>query len=251
MLEVQHLSKSFGGVTAMDNVTLSFPTRSLTAVIGPNGAGKSTLFNLITGSLHPDQGRILLHGTDIAGLSPPQIVRRGVGRAFQVASIFPSLTVEESLLAAVTAHQRQSAALHRRFPLVEAYQRARDVADMLGLADKAHELSANLSHGDQKLLDVALALVLDPSVLLLDEPTAGMGPEERWRMIEKIQELWEREQLTLVFIEHDMDIVFKIAQSIHVLCYGRVLAHGTPDEIRANPAVIEAYLGTPHEEARI
>jgi len=161
------------------------------------------------------------------------------------------LTVEESLLAAVTAHQRQSAALHRRFPLVEAYQRARDVADMLGLADKARDLSANLSHGDQKLLDVALALVLDPSVLLLDEPTAGMGPEERWRMIEKIQELWEREKLTLVFIEHDMDIVFKIAESIHVLCYGRVLAHGTPDEIRANPAVIEAYLGTPHEEARI
>jgi branched-chain amino acid transport system ATP-binding protein len=168
-----------------------------------------------------------------------------------VASIFPSLTVEESLLAAVTAHQRQSAALHRRFPLVEAHQRAQDVADMLGLADKARHLSANLSHGDQKLLDVALALVLDPSVLLLDEPTAGTGPEERWRMIEKIQQLWEREKLTLVFIEHDMDIVFKIAESIHVLCYGRVLAHGTPDEIRANPAVIEAYLGTPHEESRI
>jgi len=220
-------------------------------VIGPNGAGKSTLFNLITGSLHPDRGRILLHGSDIAGLPPPQIVRRGVGRAFQVASIFPSLTVEESLLAAVTAHQRQSAALHRRFPLVEVRRRAREVAEMLGLADKAHHLSANPSHGDQKLLDVALALVLDPSVLLLDEPTVGMGPEERWRIIEKIQQLWEREKLTLVFIEHDMDIVFKIAGSIHVLCYGRVLAHGTPDEIRANPAVIEAYLGKPHEEAQI
>jgi len=122
---------------------------------------------------------------------------------------------------------------------------------MLGLADKAHHLSANLSHGDQKLLDVALALVLAPSVLLLDEPTAGMGPEERWRMIEKIQQLWEHEKLTLVFIEHDMDIVFKIAECIHVLCYGRVLAQGKPDAIRANPAVIEAYLGTAYEKARI
>jgi branched-chain amino acid transport system ATP-binding protein len=117
----------------------------------------------------------------------------------------------------------------------------------LGLADKAHHLPANHSHSDQKLLDVALALVLDPSVLLLDEPTAGMGPEERWRMIEKIQQLWEREKLTLVFI----DIVFRIAGSIRILCYGRVLAYGTPDEIRGNPTVVEAYLGKPHEETQI
>ncbi len=250
MLEVQHLSKSFGGVIAMDDVTLSFPARSLTAVIGPNGAGKSTLFNLITGHLRPDRGQVLLDGADVAGLPPPEIVRRGVGRAFQVASIFPSLTVEESLTAAVTAHQGRSAALHRRFPLPESRRRVGEVAEMLGLAERARDLSANLSHGDQKLLDVALALVLEPKVLLLDEPTAGMGPDERWRMIEKIHQLWEREKLTLVFIEHDMDIVFKIASSIRVLCYGRVLAQGTPDEIRANPAVIEAYLGAPDEEAR-
>jgi branched-chain amino acid transport system ATP-binding protein len=247
MLEVQHLSKSFGGVAAIDDVSLSFAHGSLTAVIGPNGAGKSTLFNLITGHLRPDHGRVLLEGVDIAGMAPPEIVRRGAGRAFQVASIFPSLTVEQSLMAAVSAHEGRAGLLHRRFPLAEFRRRARDAAEMLGLSGMADQVSANLSHGDQKLLDIALALVLEPKVLLLDEPTAGMGPDERWRMIEKIHQLWERERLTLVFIEHDMDIVFKIAGSIRVLCYGRVLAEGAPDEIRANPAVIEAYLGAPEE----
>ena len=121
------------------------------------------------------------------------------------------------------------------------------VGDMLGLTDRLKVLSANLSHGDQKLLDIALALVLEPRVLLLDEPTAGMGPDERWRMIEKVYQLWEMQKMTLIFIEHDMDIVFKIAPSIRVLCYGRVLAEGAPAEIRANPAVIEAYLGTSEE----
>ena len=249
MLEVRNLSKSFGGVAAIDDVTLSFPTGSLSAIIGPNGAGKSTFFNLITGWFKPDRGRVLLEGSDIVGLPAPEIVRRGIGRAFQVASIFHSLTVEEALLAAVTAHHRRSGVMSRRFPLPETRQRASDVAALLSLSDKRHMLSANLSHGDQKLLDIALALVLEPTVLLLDEPTAGMGPDERWRMIEKVYELWERQKLTLVFIEHDMDIVFKIASTIRVLCYGRVLAEGTPDEIRANPAVIEAYLGVPVEEA--
>jgi branched-chain amino acid transport system ATP-binding protein len=249
MLEVQHLSKSFGGVKAIDDVTLNFPAGSLTAIIGPNGAGKSTFFNLMTGWLKPDHGRVLLGGSDIAGQSATEIVRRGIGRAFQVASIFPSLTVGEALLAAVSAHQGRALAMGRRFPLPETKDRAAEVAALLGLGDKRDMLSANLSHGDQKLLDIALALVLDPQVLLLDEPTAGMGPDERWRMIEKVHELWARQKLTLVFIEHDMDIVFKIAATIRVLCYGRVLAEGTPDEIRANPAVIEAYLGAPAEEA--
>jgi branched-chain amino acid transport system ATP-binding protein len=175
-------------------------------------------------------------------------VRLGIGRAFQVASIFASFTVEEALLAAVQAHHHRHAVLSRRFPLAEHRARARDVMDMLGLARCAHVVSANLSHGDQKLLDIALALVLEPNVLLLDEPTAGMGPEERWQMIETVHRLWARERMTLVFIEHDMDIVFKIAHSIRVLCYGRVLAEGTPAAIRANPAVVAAYLGTAEEE---
>jgi branched-chain amino acid transport system ATP-binding protein len=246
MLEISGLSKSFGGVRATDNVSLDFADGSLTAVIGPNGAGKSTFFNLITGALKPDSGQILLDGIDLAGRSPPDIVRCGIGRAFQVASIFPSLTVQETMLAAVGADQRRASVLHRRFPLAETRERAEYTMASLGLADQRGRTAATLSHGDQKLLDIALALVLDPKVLLLDEPTAGMGTEERWRMIDKIRELWETRKITVVFIEHDMDIVFKIAPSIVVLCYGRILATGAPDAIRGNPAVVEAYLGTEH-----
>ncbi len=251
MLEIDHISKSFGGVKATDDVSLTCPTGSLTAVIGPNGAGKSTFFNQISGALRPDKGRILLDGVDLVGMKPGQIVRAGIGRAFQVASIFPTLTVEETLDAAVGADMGRAGSLARRFPLKETFARARHVLDMLGLADKRRRIASTLSHGDQKLLDIALALVLEPKVLLLDEPTAGMGPEERWRMIEKVHELWAREKLTLVFIEHDMDIVFKIAPRIVVLCYGRVLATGSPAEIRGNSAVIDAYLGTEHGGAAV
>ncbi len=244
MLELQHLCKSFGGVRATNDVSLAFADGSLSAIIGPNGAGKSTLFNLLTGAVRPDTGRILLDGEDIVGLSRGAIVRRGIGRAFQVASIFPSLTVEEAMQAAVAVDRRRHLLLHRRFPLPETRDKADGVLDMLGLADQRHRRASTLSHGDQKLLDVALALVLDPKVLLLDEPTAGMGPEERWQMIDKVYDLWQRQRMTVVFIEHDMDIVFKIAPHIVVLCYGSVLAAGTPDAIRADQAVIAAYLGT-------
>jgi branched-chain amino acid transport system ATP-binding protein len=248
-LEVAHLTKRFGGVAAIDDVSLHFATGSITAVIGPNGAGKSTFFNLMSGAIRPDSGRVLLNGADITGLPRGAIVRQGIGRAFQVASFFPTMTVAENLMAAVAAHRNQWAGLGRRFPPPGARARALEVADLLGLADMADALSANLSHGDQKLLDIALALALEPSVLLLDEPTAGMGPEERWRMIERVQRLWETQRLTLVFIEHDMDIVFRVASTIRVLCYGRVLAEGTPAEIRANPEVIRAYLGTEEHAA--
>jgi branched-chain amino acid transport system ATP-binding protein len=244
MLSVQHLSKSFAGVAAIHDVTLDFAQGSLTALIGPNGAGKTTFFNLVSGAIRPDSGRVIFLGDDIVGLSRTEIVRRGIARAFQVASIFPSLTVVETLTAAIQSHAPSAATIARRFPLPECCERAFEVMEMLGLADKAATLSANLSHGDQKLLDIGLALVLKPRVLLLDEPTAGMGPEERWQMIEKVHSLWERQKITVVFIEHDMDIVFKIASSIRVLCYGRVLAEGTPNEIRGNPDVIAAYLGT-------
>jgi branched-chain amino acid transport system ATP-binding protein len=247
MLAVEGLAKSFGGVAAIHDVTLEFPAGSLTAIIGPNGAGKTTFFNLISGAIRPDRGRVLLSGEDIVGLPPTDIVRRGIGRAFQVASIFPSLTVHATLTAAVQAHMRHSEQMLRRFPLPECRERAFDAMHMLGLSDKADVLSSNLSHGDQKLLDIGLALVLEPRVLLLDEPTAGMGPEERWQMIEKVHALWERQRITLIFIEHDMDIVFKIAESIRVLCYGRVLAEGAPSQIRGHPEVIAAYLGTSEE----
>jgi branched-chain amino acid transport system ATP-binding protein len=251
MLEVKGLNKSFGGVAAISDVNIAFPAGSLTAIIGPNGAGKSTFFNLISGGLEPDSGSVEFNGKNMLGRSRAQIIDAGIGRAFQVARIFPTLTVEESLLGAVTAHRRAAQNVTHRFPLPEMRHRMLEVADMLGLTANLGVVSANLSHGDQKLLDIALALVLDPKVLLLDEPTAGMGPDERWRMIQRVHELWERERLTLIFIEHDMDIVFKIAPRICVLCYGRLLAEGAPDQIRTNPAVIEAYLGTSDEEAAV
>jgi branched-chain amino acid transport system ATP-binding protein len=249
MLRVEHLSKSFGGLQATRDVTIDFPEGSLTAIIGPNGAGKTTFFNLISGHFRPSSGKILFDGENIVGLTSVEVVRRGMVRAFQVAAMFPSLTVREALTAAVTSHARKSWTLFRRFPLEGTQARVEEIMTLLGLTPNASTLSRNLSHGDQKLLDIGLALAMEPKVLLLDEPTAGMGPDERWRMIGKVQQLWETKRITVLFIEHDMDIVFKIAQRIHVLKYGAVLAEGTPDEIRQNQDVIDAYLGTDHHLA--
>src|SRR5271155_4434686 len=238
-LTITGLMKQFGGVVAADDINLDFAAGSLSAVIGPNGAGKTTLFNLITGRLRPDRGRILLDGRNIVGLD-----EAAIARAFQVASLFLRFTVEQSLVCGVQSHQRQSHQIFRRFPLPEARRRAQGIMELLGLGASANRLSHNLSHGDQKLLDIALALAMEPQVLLLDEPTAGMGQSERWQMIERVRGMWSRQKMTLIFIEHDMDIVFQVAQSVRVLHHGTVLAEGTPQEIRANPAVVEAYLGS-------
>jgi branched-chain amino acid transport system ATP-binding protein len=250
MLSVRNLSKSFGGVQAARDVSIEFPTGSLTAIIGPNGAGKTTFFNLISGAFRPDAGQVIFDGRDIVGLGSLDVVRLGMARAFQVAALFPSLTVRDALTAAVTSHQGGSWKLFSRFPLATTRSRVEEIIELLGLEAKANYVSRNLSHGDQKLLDIGLALAMDPKMLLLDEPTAGMGPDERWRMIGKVQHLWEAKKMTVLFIEHDMDIVFKIAQTIHVLKYGAVLAQGTADEIRRNQDVIDAYLGTDHHLAQ-
>lgn len=245
-LELRNLRKAFGGVVATDDVSLTFEPGTLSAIIGPNGAGKTTLFHLITGKLPVTSGQVLLDGAEITGLDRREIVRRGIGRAFQVANLFPSFPVAEALAAALMAHDGRSASLFGAFPPPDVRDRVAEVMELCGLAPLARIESRHLSHGDQKLLDIALALALDPKVLLLDEPTAGMGPDERWRMIERVHRLWEARGITLVFIEHDMDIVFRIAQSVRVLRYGAVLAQGAPEEIRRDPAVIEAYLGAEH-----
>jgi branched-chain amino acid transport system ATP-binding protein len=250
MLSVQHLEKKFGGVHATRDISIDFPDGSLTAIIGPNGAGKTTFFNLISGALRPDTGKVLFDGEDIVGKSSLEVVRLGMARAFQVAAMFPSLTVSDAIIAAVTSHHRRSWTVLQRFPLADAKTRTEEIIELLGLQAKVTTLSRNLSHGDQKLLDMGLALAMDPKMLLLDEPTAGMGPDERWRMIGKVQHLWQVRKMTVLFIEHDMDIVFKIAQTIHVLKYGAVLAQGTADEIRRNQDVIDAYLGTDHHFAQ-
>jgi branched-chain amino acid transport system ATP-binding protein len=248
-LEIKHLTKAFGGVRAIDDVSLAFPSGSLSAVIGPNGAGKTTFFNLISGAFPASSGEVLLDGLDILQLSKAERMHQGIGRAFQVANCFPTMTVRENLMAAVSVHAGHWGNLSHRFPSPGMRERAEEVMELVGLTHVPDVEAAILSHGDQKLLDIAIALGLEPRVLLLDEPTAGMGPDERWRMIERVRGLWERRNLTLVFIEHDMDIVFKVASSIRVLCYGKVLADGTPDEIRNNQAVIDAYLGAEEHAA--
>lgn len=248
-LEIKHLTKAFGGLNAIDDVSLAFPSGSLSALIGPNGAGKSTFFNLVSGAFPADSGEVLLDGRDVSRFSRAERTRLGVGRAFQVASCFPTMTVVENLMAAVAAHAGQWGNLSRRFPPLGVRERAQEVMELVGLKHVSNVEAAILSHGDQKLLDIAIALALEPRVLLLDEPTAGMGPDERWRMIERVRSLWQERKLTLIFIEHDMDIVFQVADTIRVLCYGRVLAEGTPDEVRNNQAVIDAYLGTEAQQA--
>lgn len=255
MLKMTNVTKAFGGVVATNNFSAQFERGSLSAIIGPNGAGKTTLFNLISGKIKADSGSIHFDGNDITALSAKAIVQRGIGRAFQVSSIFPSLTVAQSLEAAVMAHRGQMGNFLTSFSVPRlpspVKQRAAELIEMLGLELKANTLARELPHGDQKLLDIGLALALEPRLLLLDEPTAGMGPEERLLMMERVHYLWQREKITIIFIEHDMDIVFARAQTIRVLYYGALLAQGTPDQIRNNQAVIDAYLGTGFEDEEV
>lgn len=249
MLRLEGLDKRFGGNHVTRSVTTSFDAGSLSAIIGPNGAGKTTLFNLISGRLKPDAGRIMLDGEDIAGLPEVQVVRRGLARAFQVASLFPSFTVRRSIEAAVVSRRRGFKSFSVGFPEPADAAKADQVLALIGLQAVADIPSATLSHGDRKLLDIAIALALDPKVLLLDEPTAGMGPDERWEMVDRVYALWKTSGLTLIFIEHDIDIVFTISQTVRVLSYGALLAEGAPDAIRNDPRVIEAYLGGEIEHA--
>jgi branched-chain amino acid transport system ATP-binding protein len=248
MLTLKNLSKSFGGVLATNDLSIEFPTGSLSAIIGPNGAGKTTLFNLIAGRITPDSGQIIFNDEDITHTPATEIVHKGISRAFQVASLFSSFTVKESFEAAILAQKKAMNDLMRPFSQQKSTQRALELIEMVGLEKRVNTLAKHLPHGEQKLLDIGLALALGPKLLLLDEPTAGMGPEERVQMIERIHTLWEREKITVIFIEHDMDIVFGHAQYINVLYYGALLARGTPDEIKNNQAVVDAYLGAGFEE---
>jgi branched-chain amino acid transport system ATP-binding protein len=244
LLRLESVNKAFGGLKVTSDLSFSVFPGEISAIIGPNGAGKTTLFNQITGHLLPDSGAISLNGVNLVGKSTQEIVRLGMGRAFQIASIFPEETVLDNVKAASLSNLEQTRKFWRA---ADDFARATDAANAilltLGLDDKAARPAFELSHGDQKLLDIAIALALEPTILLLDEPTAGMSPEERQRTRRKISEIRKTYNLTLVFIEHDMDMVFDIAEKVRVLQQGALLAEGTPEEIQQNEEVVHAYLG--------
>jgi branched-chain amino acid transport system ATP-binding protein len=242
MLQVEAVDKSFGDFMAVCQANLSVGKGELVAVIGPNGAGKTTLFNLITGQLWADRGRIAFKGEDIRGLHPYEICKRGIARSFQIVNIFPRLTVFGNVQVAVLSQQRKSSDL---FPPADnlAREETNSILESLGLSDKATRVAGSLSHGDQKILEIAIALGNEPELLILDEPTAGMSPEETGATLELVKSLTTRRGLTILFCEHDMDVVFSISQSIMVMHQGRTLIQGKPEEVRANREVQEAYLG--------
>jgi branched-chain amino acid transport system ATP-binding protein len=242
LLEVKDVSKAFGGVAAIRHVSFSLEQGELRSIIGPNGAGKTTLFNLVTGHLPIDGGGIRFRGRDIANLPPHAIANLGIGRSFQRSSIFPRLTVFDNVHVSVLSRQKRSFNLFRPSARL-ARGETLDVLQAIGLTPQAGKLAATLPHGDRRRLEVGIALALGPELLLLDEPTAGMSPEERVSTIELVGRLVRERGLTLLFTEHDMDIVFSISQRITVLHQGQVLAEGKPAEIRANALVQQVYLG--------
>jgi len=242
MLHVESLRKSFDGFIAVRAARLVVETGDIVAVIGPNGAGKTTLFNLITGQLKADEGEILFKDESILGLPPYEICRKGISRSFQIVNIFQRMTVFENVQVAVLAHQKRTSNLFlpsRNLVKTET----KEILESVGLLDKADRVSGSLSHGEQKVLEMAIALGNDPELLILDEPTAGMSPEETSITIELIKKLSSDLGLTILFCEHDMELVFAVATKIMVMQQGETLIQGEPDEVRNNKLVQEAYLG--------
>ena len=242
-LAVTRLSKSFGGLRAVQQIDLSLAPGERHAIIGPNGAGKTTLFNLIAGELAPTAGRIALFGQEVTGLPPQRRAALGLARTFQVNTLFPSLTVTENLLLAVQGTLPTKLRLHRPISSYrDLYDRARAVLESVGLLGTGEAIVTTLSHGEQRQLEVALALASRPRLLLLDEPTAGLSLAESQRLTGLLKGL--DRSMSLLVIEHDMDVVFDVAERITVLHDGKVIADGDRDEVKANPLVAEIYLGT-------
>ena len=244
LLRVDNVSKHFGSLVAVDNISMTVEPGELRAVIGPNGAGKTTFFNMISGFLTPSSGRIVFDGEDITWLLPARRVWRGIARTFQITEVFPELTVRENLRIAVESASGFRLRLWQsRDDDGEVKARVVDLLEMSGLTEKADRLVGELAHGDQRATEIMMALALKPRLLLLDEPTAGMGDQETYDVTQLIRKLHRDQKLTIVLIEHDMRVVFHLADRIMVLAEGKMLAEGTPKEIGANEAVQAAYLG--------
>jgi branched-chain amino acid transport system ATP-binding protein len=244
VLETRGLVKSFGGVQAVAGVDLAMPRGEIRALIGPNGAGKTTLFNMLTGQLRADAGEVRLEGERLSGLPPHAVWRRGVSRTFQITATFATLTALENVQVAFFSHEM------RTYSLLERSAAKRPQAEValallgqVGLAAQAERIAGVLAYGDLKKLELAVALANRPQVLLLDEPTAGMAPAERGALMALIARIARERGLTVLFTEHDMDVVFSVADRVMVLHQGRVIAEGRPDEVRADPQVQKVYLG--------
>ena len=244
-----NITIKFGGLVAVNNVTFTIPERSVVSLIGPNGAGKTTFFNVLTGLYRPTSGHVLLGDKDVTGLSPHTIAALGLARTFQNIRLFNLMTAEENVMVAMHAHMRSGIVgtvlrtPRQRREEREGREHARELLDYVGILKSADEYARNLSYGDQRRLEVARALALRPKVLLLDEPTAGMNPQESARFVEFVQRVRTDRDLSVLLIEHDMSVVMRVSERITVLDRGENIAEGTPTDIRGNPRVVEAYLG--------
>jgi branched-chain amino acid transport system ATP-binding protein len=242
ILRTENLTVRFGGLTALNQVSLAVARGEIRAVIGPNGAGKSTLFNCLTGVLRPTEGRIVLDGEDIAGLPPHAISHKGIARSYQITNILPGATVLENVRIAAQSRRHGWGLWRHHLAYPDLVERSRRVLAAVGLEDKEEELAANLSHGEQRTLEIGIALATEPRLLCLDEPTAGMSAAETRATVELVRRI--AADYTILIVEHDMEVVMGLARTITVLHYGEVLAEGTPAEIQANARVQEVYLKT-------
>jgi len=246
LLSVRGLSKRFGGVRAVDRVDLDVAPRETVALIGPNGAGKTTFYNLLSGRMQPSAGSVVFGGRDVTGLPPHRISRLGISRSFQITNIFPELTARENVEVALTALHGKALRLFSRAAGDRAlHDEARALLERLGLGSLAEARAGTLSYGDKRLLEIAIVLATRPRLVLLDEPTAGMTPEETRGVVELVRQLARTGEYTFLITEHDMEVVFGLADRIVVMHRGAVLAQGSVDEIRASREVREAYLGEP------
>jgi branched-chain amino acid transport system ATP-binding protein len=242
MLRVENLEKSFDDFKAVNGANLRVDKGELVAVIGPNGAGKTTLFNLITGHLKPNRGKIRFKEEDIAGLAAHRICRKGIARSFQIANIFPRLSVFRNVQVSVLSQKNLSRTLFRPAQSLVVAETER-ILESVGLIDKKLDVAGSLSHGDKRTLEIAIALGNEPEMLILDEPTAGMSPDETAAAMALVTRLAREQGLTILFCEHDMDVVFNVATSIMVMRHGETIVQGTPEEVKRNATVQEAYLG--------
>ena len=249
VLEVHELAKSFGGVQAVKNLSFNLGEGQLLAMIGPNGAGKSTCFNLINGQLRPDNGNVVIMGRKINGYQPRQVWKLGVGRTFQITSTFASMTVLENIKMAVISYHRHTKSLFSRVRNLYDDE-SRELLKLVGIEDQHDRACGVLAYGDLKRVELAVALANQPKLLLMDEPTAGMGPAERQSLMELTANIVRTRNIGVLFTEHDMEVVFTHADRIIVLNRGELVAEGTPAEVRADTKVQEIYLGTQHSEGK-